>query len=133
MGQKIIVDSDVLVAIYKPNDSSHLRAEKLAKKLKKQHGIFFISNLVQQESATVISKHMGMEDARRFSRGVLNFVDTIIALDTQIEKQSWEIFLNQTKKGTSFVDCSNLATAYAYKFDGIFSFDHFYPKDILVK
>lgn len=49
-----------------------------------------------------------------------------IHVNEELEDAGWSIFLSQTKKGTSFVDCANLAVIEKYKFDGILSFDGFY-------
>lgn len=132
MGKEIVVDSDILVSLYKPHDSNHIRAIDLVKKLKDSGFVFSILNLAFQESATVISHHMGMEDARKFYAGIFTFVDNFINVVDNLEKRAWEIFLQQTKKGTSFVDCANLAALEYYKLDGILSFDEFY-KDKLIK
>lgn len=126
MGKEIVVDSDILVSLYKPQDSNHIRAIDLVKKLKDSGFVFSILNLTLQESATVISHHMDMEDARKFYAGIFTFVDKLINVVDNLEKRAWEIFLQQTKKGTSFVDCANIAAMEYYKLDGILSFDKFY-------
>lgn len=132
MGKEVVVDSDILVGLYKPHDSNHKKALDLVKKLKDSGFVFSILNIVLQESVTVISHHMGMEDARKFYAGIFTFVDKIINVDGNLEKRAWEVFLEQTKKGTSFVDCANLAALDYYKLDGILSFDEFY-KDKRIK
>ena len=130
---KLLVDSDFLVAAYKADDPSHIRATKMSRLHNKQGNKFVCLNLVVQESATVISHRMGMDDARKFYKNIGNFIDTFIVLDTELEKECWNIFLEQSKKGTSFVDCANLAVCQKYKLDGILSFDKFYPKEVVVK
>lgn len=127
--KKIIVDSDFLVALYKPDDSSHVRSIEIAGSMKQQGYIFIALNLVVQESTTVISNKMGMEDARRFYKGLENMLDQTIDFHKEIEKISWSIFLKQTKKGSSFIDCANLATMKFYKIGNILSFDASYPKE----
>lgn len=124
---KIIVDSDLLVACFKHDDFSHQRAVLLAKKIH-QDNQFVVLNLVIQESTTVISKHMGMNDARNYYRHIPDIIDHVIQVDEYIERLAWDIFLQQTKKGCSFVDCANLAVIEKYSLDGILSFDAFYPK-----
>ena len=47
-----------------------------------------------------------------------------------IEEGGWKIFKAQTKKGISYVDCINLAVIQKFKFDGILSFDKFYPRSL---
>ena len=131
MGQKVIVDSDLLVALYKPDDTSHKRALSLVTKLKDDGTVFNVVNLVIYESVTVISNRMGMDDSRQFRVGLENFINEVIQFEEKLEEKTWEIFLKQTKKGTSFVDCANLAVIEKYKFDGILSFDRFYGDELV--
>lgn len=123
---KIIVDSDILVACYKHDDASHYTAVKLSELIHKKNQ-FMALNIVVQESTTVISNRMGMNDARRFYSNISHFIDHIIQLDELVEKSAWDILLKQTKKGCSFVDCANIAAVHEYKLNGILSFDAFYP------
>ena len=51
-------------------------------------------------------------------------------LDAILEQLTWDLFLKQSKKGTSFIDCANLTALSYYNFDKIFSFDQFYPKTL---
>lgn len=53
--KKVIVDSDVLVGLFLPDDALHTRSKKAIYELKKQEAIFYTINLVIQETATVIS------------------------------------------------------------------------------
>ena len=130
--QKILLDSDFLVAAFRPIDASHERAKSVLELLKKLSPELWLHNLVMQESATVVSHRMGMEDARRFYRLVRDEVHQFFRIDEDLEKLSWELFLKQTKKGASFVDCANLACINHYHLDGILSFDTFYPKALRV-
>lgn len=127
---KYLVDSNILVAVYKRDDSTHERATRLVKKFHSNGNTFLVINLVIQESTTVVSHKMGMRDAKAFYRGLMDFVDETMPVDTQVEEKAWRIFFKQTKKGTSFVDCANLAVVEHYKLDGILSFDTFYPKSV---
>lgn len=131
--KQILVDSDFLVALYKPNDASHQRAKILLQKLKGNRTQFVALSLVMYESVTVISRKMGMDDARRFYVGLKDFTDKVVIFDQELEKAAWEIFLKQTKKGCSFVDCANLVTLEKYKFAGIATFDRFYPEKVRLK
>ena len=127
---KYLVDSNILVAVYKRDDSTHERATRLVKKFHSYGNTFIVNNLVIQESTTVISHKMGMRDANMFYQGLMDFVDEIIPVEVSVEEKAWRIFFKQTKKGTSFVDCANLAVIEHYKLDGILSFDEFYPKTL---
>jgi len=124
-----LVDSDFLIALARKEDASH----KLAKKIFSERvsfGEIKITSLVLMEATTVMSHKGGMEGARKFYGIVKNLVDEIIFVDQELMEEGWEVFLKQTKKGTSFVDCANLATARKHKVDKILSFDKFYPKDL---
>lgn len=133
MGRKIVLDSNVLVALYKLDDSTHQQAKEITRRLHEQGDAFVVLNLIVQESATVISMKVGQEEAKDFYQKRDRVIDREIALDDILEAQAWKIFLRQLKKGTSFIDCANLAFIEKYKLDGILSFDKFYPKKLLIR
>lgn len=120
----ILVDSDFFVALYKPDDANHHIATKIFRKLGSDN--LSALNIVFQEATTVISKRMNMSYAIKFHDSISRLISNEIKLDNILEENSWKIFLSQTKKGTSFVDCANLAAMEYYKLDGILSFDEFY-------
>lgn len=128
---KFLVDSDFLISFSDPDDSNHKKATGIFKNLEKDRELVAL-NLVFQESTTVVSKKFGMDKARLFYEGINKLINTEIYLDQDSEARAWRVFLKQTKKGTSFVDCANLAVAEKYKLDGILSFDEFYPKELNV-
>src|SRR3989338_2189338 len=127
---KLLFDSDFLVALYKPDDSNHLKSTNIYRKIETESTLIAL-NIVFQEATTVISKRMNMYHARKFHDSIHKLINNIVYLDLVLEDKSWRIFLKETKKGVSFVDCANLAVCDFYKIDGILSFDEFY-KDKLV-
>ncbi|MBI4035158.1 MAG: type II toxin-antitoxin system VapC family toxin [Candidatus Chisholmbacteria bacterium] len=126
---KALLDANVLVGIVRDKDALHEKAVDLVERLKGEYE-FWALNLVIQEVATVVSMRDGMGAAKIFYRGYKNMVDVEISLDEELENLSWKVFVGQEKKGTSFVDCANLAVIERYKLDGILTFDEFYPKDL---
>ena len=126
--QKILLDSDFLVASFRLSDASHIKAKHTLEFLEKISPELWLHNLVLQESSTVISHRMGMESVQRFYTTALEDAHRFFRIDEEVERLAWNIFLKQTKKGTSFVDCANLACITHYHLDGILSFDTFYPK-----
>ncbi|HJZ06235.1 hypothetical protein A2634_02190 [Candidatus Amesbacteria bacterium RIFCSPHIGHO2_01_FULL_48_32] len=126
---KVLIDANVLIGIAREKDALHARAVELMERMKKGYEVWVL-NLVVQEAATVLSMRDGMNQARRFHEGYKDLVDVEIGLDNELEKSAWRVFLMQRKKGTSFVDCANLAVIRKYKLDGILTFDEFYPKEI---
>jgi len=125
MAQKILLDSDFLIALYKPTDSSHQKAKSLASKYFKTHE-FLVLNLVIFESVTVLSYQIGMSEAKKFYLNLQDFIHAVINFDDNLEKKTWGIFLKQEKKGASFIDCANLTLLMEYNLSGILSFDRFY-------
>lgn len=122
---KYLVDSDFLISFSNPEDSNHTKSHELYKKYKDSAELIAL-NLVFQEATTVVSKRFGMQKAVIFYEMLNKFINTKINFNEDLEKITWGVFLKQTKKGTSFIDCANLAFCKKYKLDGILSFDEFY-------
>lgn len=129
---KLLVDSDFLVGVYRKDDPHHKTTKRIRKDLEGKDVELCVTNLVIQESATVISHRVNMDAVRQYIIALKQDIETIIQVDEPLEERAWKIFLQQTKKGCSFVDCANLATIDYYKLDGILSFDTFYPKKLRV-
>lgn len=127
---KLLIDSDFLYGSIDQRDSHYNTSVKLFKKCKFQGDEFFVLSSVLQEVGTIISHRFDMDHVRIFYKEIKNLEFHVIHLTEELEASAWEIFLKQTKKGCSFVDCANVALAEKYKFDGILSFDAFYPKSL---
>lgn len=126
---KTLVDTNVLVGAIRDQDALHERAARMLVVLKNNHETWAL-NLVIQETATVLSMRDGMAAARTFYQGYKDIIDVEIKIDDKLEQLSWQIFLKQHKKGTSFVDCANLAVHQHYRLDAIATFDEFYPRNV---
>ncbi|EKD57351.1 MAG: hypothetical protein ACD_57C00336G0002 [uncultured bacterium] len=127
---KLLAGSDYLIALSVTEDSNHKRAIEISNNISGRE--ISAMNIVFQESTTVVSKKFGMDNAKAFYRKLNELISNVLFLDSEAERKAWEVFLKQTKKGTSFVDCANLATAEEFGFDKILSFDEFYPKKYLL-
>ena len=126
---KVLIDSDALYAMFLAEDSSHKAAAAAMRVFVDRHDDLYVSNLVLQEVATVLSYRFGQKIANEF---IFSFEKTgfvKLFVDEGLTHQSWQLFKKQTKKGTSFVDCSNLVICREMKFEAIFSFDKFYPRN----
>ncbi len=130
---KLLVDSDCLVGALKEGDPHQKKATQLLKSHSGKGDTLYVLNIVLQETATVLSHRTGMNAVRLFLQTLSSLNLQVIKLDDNLENLAWELFLKQTKKGTSFVDCTNLAAIDYYKLDGILSFDGFYKEKIVVK
>lgn len=127
---RILVDADALVGIFAAHDPHHKHSTASLKYLRKMGSEVLVLNLVLQEVATVLSHKIGQKVAVKFLDEVKKLGLQMVWIDEEIERNAWEIFRRQTKKGTSFVDCANMAIVGHYKLDGIFSFDRFYPEEM---
>ncbi|MEK7577817.1 MAG: PIN domain-containing protein [Patescibacteria group bacterium] len=127
---KLLVDSDFLFGLFVPHDPHHKRSNTIYQKVKNDNGTLYCLGHVLQEVGTVLSHKVDMDDVRRFYNEYPNLDLIKIHLEEALENAAWELFLKQTKKGCSFVDCANLAVIEKYGLDGILSFDTFYPHAI---
>lgn len=128
---KILCDSDFLIALFRRSDASHSKAVTIFQKVENEE--LLVTSLVLQEATTVISKCLGMSEARDFYDGVKRLIfRREIRLEKKVEDKTWRLFFKQTKKGTSFIDCANLAVFQELKLDKIASFDKFYPRESLL-
>lgn len=128
---RVLLDSDWLFASFIKRDPNNNKAKKLFDFVVTQNPELIVLNLVLQETATVISHRIGQSESLEFLEKVETLKAHRIIVDQELEQKGWEIFKKQTKKGTSFVDCANLAAIELFKLDGILSFDRFY-KDFIV-
>lgn len=129
---KLLADSDFLFGLFVDVDAHHANCVSFLKKIIKNKDQIVILNLVIHETATVISNKRSQSEAILFLNKMSKMPIEIINIGEDDETSGWEIFKRQTKKGTSFVDCANLAVVEKYKLSGILSFDKFYPKNVRV-
>jgi predicted nucleic acid-binding protein len=126
VASNILVDTDALVATIKEDDSNHKKAIAIDKKFK--NSTYYITPFTIPETATVLSNKMSQKTAKEFlsKARIENFVE--VPLTPDLVREADQIFVSQNKKGTSWIDCLNVAVVRSKKLDGIFSFDKFYQK-----
>lgn len=123
---KILVDADALVALVKEDDSNYKKAVKIAQRLKKE--TLYVTPLTIPEATTVLSYRVSQEAAQKFLKEARQRKLIELPLTTQTSILADEIFLKQRKKGTSWIDCLNVAMAKIHNLARIFSFDRFYKE-----
>jgi uncharacterized protein len=129
----IFVDSDIFIALTVANDSNHQKAVALLTRLLETPAKFFTSNYVFSESITVISQRSSHAAAVAYIRR-MQAQDSpfqIQQADEALDEQALQIFMQQTSKNTSYVDCTNIAFVQRLHADAIFSFDGDYRKNRL--
>jgi len=122
---KILVDTDFLIALIKIDDKNHLKAIDKIQKTKEAK--VFITPFTIPETVTVLSCKVSHIAAKNFLKTARNKFSEL-PLNEEIIASTDKIFLSQNKKGTSWIDCLNVALIKYYKLDGILSFDKFYLK-----
>jgi len=125
---RVLVDADALYALFLSSDPSHEAAIAVMRTLVKEDASLYISNLVVLEVATLLSYHYDQKLAIQFLDNVEKGGFSKIFIDETLTRQTWALFRKQTRKRTSFVDCSNVVAYEEMKCGAIFSFDKFYKK-----
>lgn len=124
--EKVLFDSDFLFGSFNPADPHYQQALTMFAELIKLKPSIYIVNLVLYETATLISHRLDHKQAIKFFKDILTTDFTCIFIDEELSKKATQIFLKQSKKDTSFVDCANVAVMEKLKINKIFSFDKFY-------
>jgi|SRR5882672_9014184 len=126
MENKILVDTDFLFALVVENDVHHkVATEKMQQYVK---DMFFITPFTIPEAVTVLSYKVSQDQAKRFLKQARESNFAQIVFDESIISKVDELFLAQKKKGTSWIDCLNVAVILSNHLDGILSFDRFYQQ-----
>lgn len=124
---RILVDADFLVALAKKDDSNHKKAIALAEKL--AGSFFFVTQFTIPEATTVLSYKVSQNSAKIFLNETrkMNLIELPFAQN--LSESTDSIFNSSHKKGTSWIDCLNIAYVKNFQLDGILSFDKFYKKN----
>lgn len=129
MAKVVVVDSDSIFAIYNPNDPLNKKATRTFQQLINQgyqliypsSVVFEVISLFQRvlPTPTVTAKLIEM---------IKNDQILIYAIDTDILKESAELFEPKGSKKNTLIDCSVVTVAKKIKADGVFAYDEFYTK-----
>ena len=124
----VLFDSDALFALYVATDVHHQKAKKIFQDLLDKKIELWATNLVIQEVTTVVSYRLGQKQAKDFLNRFNKIGVKQIFVGQKLTTNAWEIFRRQKKRGTSFVDCANVAVCKEMGINKIFSFDQIYNK-----
>jgi predicted nucleic acid-binding protein len=130
---EVIVDSDAWVGLFSPDDAHHQKVSKIFEELRKSKTAIVTTSAVQGEAATVLSHKEGQGVASKFVTSLAAIRVPIIHIDESLHLRAIECFIDQSKRGTSYVDCTNIAVAKLYNIPKILSFDKFYFKQFDLK
>jgi predicted nucleic acid-binding protein len=127
----ILVDSAGFVAWFFRQDQNHSRAVQQFKQIEQEGLLPITTNVVIDESATVLSHRVGQTLAREF----LDFAAQLptIFVTEELRAETLTLFRAQERKGTSVVDCSNIVVMQRFDIPLILSFDAVFSKDFHVQ
>ncbi|HOZ02996.1 MAG TPA: PIN domain-containing protein [Candidatus Woesebacteria bacterium] len=121
-----LLDTDFIIASRFPQESTHPRAKILGNEIYSTDD-FLITELVLMEVATVISHKYSQSQAILAVQTLQKAGRATLRLDADDWKNTWSLFIQQQKRRTSVVDCSN--TVLAQKLGAqVVSFDQFYQQ-----
>jgi predicted nucleic acid-binding protein len=131
---EVLVDSDAFVGWVYPDDKHFHRASEIFEKFKKQGLSLVTTSFVVSETATVLSYKVGQALAKFFLEEVIKKGSfPVIHITEDLQEKAIETFSQQTQRGTSVVDCANVAVMRKFQIPTIFSFDQIYAKKFGVK
>ena len=124
---KVLLDSDAVIALVKEDDASHEPAVKLFKKYKEIE--IFIADTTLSESVTTLGRRVSRETSYLCLDFLRQSSFIIVFIDEKIIESAEQYYRQQTSVKNTFVDCINMAVAKAYHLDAIFSFDKGYSQN----
>jgi predicted nucleic acid-binding protein len=130
---EVLVDSDAWVGIFSGKDAHHKEANRIFDILIKQGIEIFTTTAIEGEAATVLSHKEGYRVANDFIHSLDASQIPIVHIDEQLHNRAMEKFLDTNRRGTSYVDLTNVAVMERYNIEKIFSFDKSYFKDFGLK
>lgn len=128
MNNQVLVDSDFWIGLYRQQDPHHHSCTQTLKQLVRQHKQPVTTNLVVGETMTVLSHKVSQDLAREFYKDIHSSNIPIYFVDESLDQTAKKLFISLDKKGTSYVDCTNVAVMRAYGFSQILAYDGVYHK-----
>ncbi len=123
---RLLVDTDMLIALSKADDSNHRKAVSLFKKHRKSS--VFVTPFIIPEAATVLSYRVSQVAAKAFLKAIrLRHIEEV-SYSAQLMSRADSVFLAEKSGAVSWIDCANVAAMLVESFDAIASFDKFYRK-----
>ena len=126
--QHVFIDSSAFVALFALDDPLTADAKNGFDAIKAQRLQPVTSNLVVGEVITVLSHRGGQDLARLFLLALDRSETPIIFVDQDIHGAAIKLFVEQNKKGTSYVDCTDYVVMQSLSIPYILSFDEFHKR-----
>lgn len=124
---KVLIDTNVFVALKDITDSTHKKALQIYKELKEKGVKFYTTSDIIAESLTVISMKLNKKASLEFLSEIGGVI-TEIFIDEYSHKETRKYFKRVKSKNISFVDCSSVVAMKRNKIAAVFSFDEDFKK-----
>ena len=107
-----IFDSNIWIASYVPEDSTHDLAKSI---LAKHKGQFYLTENIISEVITVLKRLKELEGAKEFVRAVLHVPDFVVIPTHLYFNETINYFLKSNDEKLSFTDMSLVVLSKKYK------------------
>ena len=122
MKQSIVIDTNVICALYNSKDALYEKAQKIKPLFTEYKPV--VSNFILLETYTILAQRVSKEFSIAFGKRVREkHPYAIIWIDRKLEEDIWKIFASIKDKNFSYVDASILAVMKKEKINHLLSFD----------
>jgi predicted nucleic acid-binding protein len=122
----VLIDSDAFIGWIYPDDPHFQDSATHFERLRRAGLLLATTTMVVDEVATVLSHRKGQELAITFLDMLERRQFPIIPIDDALRTETYAIFCQQTRRGTSVTDCANVAVMKQFDIPQIFAFDKVY-------
>lgn len=124
---KVFVDTSFLIALTDKSDKHADNAQDCFLTRINEGVELFSNNAILSETITWLRYHAGFKYAREFGEKFRHSkIIKTIWIDSDLEKEAWEVFLKYSDKDLSYVDCLSFACMKTNRINHAFTFDkHF--------
>lgn len=126
---KLFVDTSFWCALYDAADEHHPSADGLWKTLKKLPVQLYITDYVFDETVTIVRRRISHQGAVRLGNTLMKSrLVTVIHINEELFRESWELFTTHKDKSYSFTDCSSFIVMQALGITKAIAFDHHFSQ-----
>lgn len=129
MLDKILIDSDIFVALANKDDSGHAWSKKMMRKIGGGNFLVYLTSFSYGEVLTVVSQKLGHKASLLVADEIEKGDFVLLDVDEKLRKEGLKWFAKQTSKNSRFTDCVNMAVMEKYGIKRVFSRDVHYKKN----
>ncbi len=124
---KLFVDTSFWCALYDAGDENHSPASELWGVLQKLPVQLYITDYIFDETITITRRRVSHQGALRLGEVLINSqVVSMVRIDEDLFRDSWQLFKTHKDKSYSFTDCTSFTVMQALGINKTLAFDrHF--------